>query len=388
MTESRKPRALFLSPEAPVAGAGGGGLRSASLLEYLRAKYEVQVFSFTLPHHSKSTIARVWRNGWRFIRGAPPLLDRFAGFESQLAAVLDRHYDLGVIEHFWCAPYARVLRPHCDRLVLDLHNIESRLAETHALATRGTQDTRRLESIATHRFAAAYRREEREWLPQFDLLLVTSEDDRRRVDDLSVDHPRAVVYPNALPEIVRPAVAESNSIVFSGNLEYHPNIEGVRWFAAQIWPRIRQRAPDVTPGVTSSLTWKLVGRNDHAVRAIVANLDGITFTGAVDDAIAALASAKVCVVPLLSGSGTRFKILEAWAAARAVVSTTLGAEGLGAIDGQDLLIADDADSFANAVIRLLGEPTLRRRLGEAGRALYLDRFTWPVAWRALASAGI
>ncbi len=373
MTESRRRRALFLSPEAPVAGAGGGGLRSASLLEYLRSKYDVEVFSFTLPHHSKSPIARVWRNGWRFLRGAPPLLDRFAGFESQLAPVLDgRRYDLGVIEHFWCAPYARALRSHCDRLVLDLHNIESRLADSHARATRG------LESIATRRFAAAYEKKEREWLPQFDLLLVTSEDDHRRIDYLR--HPRVVVYPNALPEIPQPAVAESNSIVFSGNLEYHPNIEAVRWFAARIWPRIRSRAPETV--------WKLVGRNEHAVRAIVGKGEGIAFTGPIDDAIAALASAKVCVVPLLSGSGTRFKILEAWAAARAVVSTTLGAEGLGAIDGQHLLIADDADSFADAVLRLLDDDGLRGRLGAAGRALYLDRFTWPAAWRALESAGI
>jgi glycosyltransferase involved in cell wall biosynthesis len=230
------------------------------------------------------------------------------------------------------------------------------------------------------RFAAAYRRLEREWLPQFDLLLVTSGDDRRRVN-----HPNAVVYPNALPEIPRPAslstnVAESHSIIFSGNLEYHPNVEAVRWFAAQIWPRIRDRAP--------GLTCTLAGRNEHAVRAIVAASAGITLTGPIDDAIATLAGAKVCVVPLLSGSGTRFKILEAWAAARAVVSTTLGAEGLGAVDGQHLLIADDAASFANAVVRLLDDSALRRRLGDAGRALYLDRFTWPAAWRALETAGI
>src|ERR1700688_2484559 len=130
-------RALFLSPEAPVPGAGGGGLRSASLLEYTRAPSHVQVFSFHLPHHSKSPWARAWRNGRRFIRAAPPLLDRFAGFESQLNPVLGDRYSLGVIEHFWCAPYARALRPHCDRLVLDLHNIESQLARTHARAAGG-----------------------------------------------------------------------------------------------------------------------------------------------------------------------------------------------------------------------------------------------------------
>jgi hypothetical protein len=205
--------ALFLSPETPVAGSGGGGLRSASLLAYLRSHYEVRVASFTLPHHSKSTAARVWRNARRFVRGAPPLFDRYSGFEAQLEPFLDRRYRTGVIEHFWCASYATALRPHCDRLVLDLHNIESELARTHALATGG------LKGVAGKRFATSYARLERRWIPEFDVVLVTSEADRRRVD-----HPSLHVFPNALPEIARPDVAESDSIVFSGNLEYHPNV--------------------------------------------------------------------------------------------------------------------------------------------------------------------
>lgn len=388
-------RALFLSPETPSPGAGGGGLRSASLLEYLRARYAVQVFSFHLPHHSKSRLARVRRNGWRFVRAAPPLLDRFAGFESQLDPALNSgRYSLGVIEHFWCAPYARTLRPHCDRLVLDLHNIESQLAHSHARALHG------IESIAMSRFARAYERLEREWLPQFDILLVASQEDRRRVAGLSAAHAQVIVYPNALPDWwgrrsgrlpenaqAAPETTEPGSdtsqpptVVFSGNLEYHPNVEAVRWFHAQIWPRIRARAPGVK--------WTLVGCNEHAVRPLVAGDDRILLTGPVDDAVAILANAQVCVVPLLSGSGTRFKILEAWAAARAIVSTSLGAEGLGAKHEQHLLIADGPDAFAEATLRLLDDPVLRRRLGEAGRELYLDRFTWRVAWRALESAGI
>ena len=359
--------ALFLTPESPVAGAGGGGLRSASLLEYLRRRYVVQVASFTLPRHSKSTIARAWRNGARLLRGRPPLLDRYSGFESQLDPVLRGfRYRLGVIEHFWCAPYARVLRPHCDLLVLDLHNVESELARSHARATRG------LEAVAFSRFAAAYGRLEREWLPKFDILLVASEEDRQRVE-----HPNVHVYPNALPEIPRPDVDETDCIVFSGNLEYHPNIEAVKWFRSQIWPIVRERCP--------SVEWRVVGSNQHA---IVRLLDDprIVLTGPVDDAVAVLAQAKVCLAPLLSGSGTRFKILEAWAAARAVVSTTVGAEGLGAKSGEHLLLADDPASFADAVVSLIESPVQRRQLGDAGRKLYLDRFTWPVAWEKLDEA--
>lgn len=359
---SKKNSALFLSPEEPVVGAGGGGLRSASLLEYLRARYDVQVARFDLPHHSKAAVARVWRNALRFARGIPPLVDRFAGCEAQLAPLLDgRSYEVAVIEHFWCAPYAAALRPHCKTLVIDLHNIESELARTHAEAAGG------LTGIAMRRFAASYRRLEAEWLPRFDLVLAASEEDARRVT-----HPNVCVYPNALPVIEPPRVEEEDCIVFSGNLEYHPNIEAVRWFAREIWPRIT-KAPE----------WRLVGRNEHAVRGMLRGDSRITFTGSVDDAVAELARARVCVVPLRSGSGTRFKILEAWAAGRAVVSTTLGAEGLGAISGEHLWIADDPREFAAAVDRLIAAPELRRQLGEAGRKLYLEKFTWPAAWARL-----
>jgi glycosyltransferase involved in cell wall biosynthesis len=358
---SSENNVLFISPEAPVAGWGGGGLRSASLVEFLKSRYAVQVAGFTLPRHSKSPAARVWRNGWRLVRGAPPLFDRYAGFEAQLAPFFDRHYRLGVIEHFWCASYARALRPHCDVLVLDLHNIESELARTHAAATAGVQ------AIAGRRFASAYARLERKWIPEFDVVLVASEADRRRVD-----HPSVHVFPNALPEIARPDVAESDSIVFSGNLEYHPNIEAVRWFSKKVWPLVR-----------TSATWRLIGRNPEAFAGMVAADQRIELVGPVTDAVVEIARSKVAIVPLLSGSGTRFKILEAWAAQRPVVSTTIGAEGLGALEGEHLLIADTAPEFAAAIVRLLGDGALRRKLGEAGRALYLDRFTWAAAWRTL-----
>ncbi|HUA85038.1 MAG TPA: glycosyltransferase [Bryobacteraceae bacterium] len=366
MTQPGRPSArnsaLFLSPEEPVTGAGGGGLRSASLLEYLRGKYEVTVARFNVPYHSRAFAARVWRNGWRLLRGVPPLVDRFAGFEAQLGPVLrGRPYEIGVVEHFWCAPYARALRPHCRTLVLDLHNVESELARTHARAAGGFQ------GIALGRFADAYKRLEDEWLPQFDRVLVASEDDARRVR-----HPDICVYPNALPVIEVPRVVEEHCIAFSGNLEYHPNIEAVRWFAREIWPRVSQTGE-----------WRLVGCNEHAVRSIVKSDRRITFTGAVKDAVAELARAAVCVAPLRSGSGTRFKILEAWAAGRAVVSTTLGAEGLGAQSGEHLWIADEPAEFAAAVDALLADADRRRALGEAGRRLYLEKFTWPAAWARL-----
>jgi polysaccharide biosynthesis protein PslH len=359
------PRALFLSPEPPVAGAGGGGLRSASLLAYLRQKYSVDVVDFKLRPHSTSPPARIWRNAIRLARGVPPLFDRYSGYESQLESRLgDSTYALGVVEHFWCASYATHLRPHCTRLVLDLHNIESELARTHARAASWPA------SWASARFAEQYRSLEREWLPKFDLVLVASEEDRHRVE-----HPHVLVYPNALQERGPVAAEEDDCIVFSGNLEYHPNIEAVRWFRSRVWPLLRERCP--------GMEWRLVGRNPQAVASLTAGDERIRVMGPVEDAIAEIARAKACVVPLLSGSGTRFKILEAWAAERAVVSTSIGAEGLGARDQEHLLIANDPAAFAAAIERVWNDAGLRRTLGEAGGKLYRQNFTWTAAWRSL-----
>jgi glycosyltransferase involved in cell wall biosynthesis len=364
-SEQSAKRALFLSPEAPVAGSGGGGLRSASLLEYLRQSYSVDVVDFTLKPHSKSFAAKAWRNSVRLLRGVPPLFDRYSGYEDQLAARLGAaKYELGVVEHFWCAAYAPILRARCRTLVLDLHNIESDLALTHARAARWPA------SWASGRFAEAYRRLEREWLRHFDILLVASEEDAGRVE-----HPHVIVYPNALPAIPVPNVPEENCIVFSGNLEYHPNREAVRWFRSSVWPLIRERSP--------GLEWRLIGKNPEAVAQWTSGDDRIRVVGPVDDAVAEIARAKVAVVPLLSGSGTRFKILEAWAAERAVVSTQIGAAGLGGVNGEHLLIAEGSSAFAKAVLGLLEDAPLRAKLGQAGRRLYLDRFTWAPAWAML-----
>ena len=183
------------------------------------------------------------------------------------------------------------------------------------------------------------------------------------------------VYPNAIP--LPPSVLGKREcvIVFSGNLEYHPNISAVRFFRSEVWPLLRERWP--------ALTWRLVGKNPGAVKAWTAGDARIEVTGPVPDAVAELARAAIAVVPILAGSGTRLKILEAWAAALPVVSTRLGAEGLQAEDGRDLLLADSGAEFAAAVSRLLECDDLRQELGQAGRRLLEQEFTWERAWEKL-----
>jgi glycosyltransferase involved in cell wall biosynthesis len=164
-------------------------------------------------------------------------------------------------------------------------------------------------------------------------------------------------------------------VVFSGNMEYHPNLGAVRFFRAEVWPLLRARWP--------ALVWRLVGKNPAAVSRFTSGDPRIQVTGQVDDAVRELARARVAAVPLLTGSGTRFKILEAWSAGLPVVSTTLGAEGLPARDGEHLLLADGGPAFADAVTRVLENANLRRQLGQAGRLLLETEFTWDSAWKML-----
>src|SRR5438105_10296156 len=156
-------RALFLVPEAPYPLYGGGALRSASLLEYLSRRYDVDVIVFRepsapdpaqlfpaglareihvieLPRHNKGLVARSARNALRLARGVPPLIDRFGGFSADIAGFLDgRRYDLAVVEHFWCAPYLEQVSRASAKTVLDLHNIESLLHQRCARIGSGPE---------------------------------------------------------------------------------------------------------------------------------------------------------------------------------------------------------------------------------------------------------
>ena len=385
-------RALLLVPEAPYPMHGGGALRSASILSYLAPRYEVDVIVFRepgapdpallfpaglareihvldLPYHRKDPISRTARNALRLARGIPPLVDRFSGFAASVAAfVQGRRYEVAVIEHFWCAPYWEQIAPVSRRTVLNMHNIESVLHARCASSELGPQ------ALAHSIFHRAARDLEAAWLPRYEQVLTASTEDAR-IARLIAPGAKVTVYPNAIPFVPRLAAIERDVVAFSGNLAYHPNVSAARYFHNEIWPVLRERWP--------ALVWRLIGKNPGGVRQHTNGDSRIELSGAVESAIAELAAAKVVVVPLLTGSGTRFKVIEAWAAGRAVVSTTIGAEGLPARHAENLLIADDAWRFADSVSRLLTNSALRARLGETGRALFESEFTWEAAWRKL-----
>lgn len=158
-------------------------------------------------------------------------------------------------------------------------------------------------------------------------------------------------------------------LVFTGSMDWYPNEDAMLYFMGAILPRIRQDVPDV------SLT--VVGRNPSARLAEAASTVGVQVTGTVDDIRPHVDEAAVYVVPLRVGGGTRLKIFEALAMGKAVVSTTVGAEGLPLIPGEHFLRADDPADFARAVVALLRDPNRRQALGMAGRRLVEERYAWP-----------
>lgn len=386
--------ALLLAPEPPYPITGGGAMRTASLLHFLASRYRVHVVTFTvgdgpdpeaplpantaeqcdwihLPHHRKTLAARVARNTLRLCRGVLPLSDRFSDRRSrrQVAqAIAGRRYALAVLEHFWCAAFLEMLRPRADFLVIDMANVESAL---HAHCARTEQWPARWAHRAFARIAT---QAEKDLLPQFDLVLATSQADQQKIRELA-PRARVAVYANAIPLRFTDSIAEEHCVAFSGNLEYHPNVAAVRFFARRVWPELRERDPH--------LRWRLIGRNEWAVRDEINGDPRIETTGAVEDPLRELARARLVVVPVLAGSGTRVKILEAWAAGRAVVSTRLGAEGLPARDGDNLLLADTPDEILQAVLALLRDDNLRHRLGQAGRRIIERDLCWPAVWDKL-----
>lgn len=384
---------MVISPEAPYPLDGGGALRTASLLCYLSSRYEVDLIAFRhtgqkitealphelvrscrvveLRHHKNDFYARASRNAARLIQGRPPLIDRFSGYESQIESLLEQMnqtYELALLEHFWSASYLPLVKRVARRVILDLHNIES---AWHA----GCADAASLPRSLIHRtFARGARQFEGKFLPLCDLALTTSVDDARLVEAISRGLP-VCVYPNAIPWRELPPQQPDHAIAFSANMEYEPNRTAVKWFLEEIWPDLHRQFP--------TLILRLIGKNPHAISKFIGDSKNVECTGWVEDTLPLLAAAQVCIAPLRSGSGTRLKIIEAWAAGRPVVSTTKGAEGLGAIDGQSILLADTPHLFGESIKRLLLDPGLRQKIAISGRELFEAKFTWTVAWKTL-----
>jgi glycosyltransferase involved in cell wall biosynthesis len=273
---------------------------------------------------------------------------------------------------------------HCDlrqappgerspALIVDSHNIDYDLARQYARA--GGNLARRLYAAANWR---KLRREELGTYRAADGVYLCSVADERRLLD-EIPGARTVVIPNAADVTYyqpRPAdpPPDGRTVVFFGLLSYQPNVDGVIHFVQDIWPRIAAAHPQAR--------CKIIGGSPPPALLALAG-PRIEFTGFVPDLRPHLAEAAAVVVPLRFGGGTRLKIVEAMAMGKAIVSSALGAEGIEAVAGRDLLIEDQPEAFANAVNRLLAEPALAVRIGRSARQLAEQRYAWSAAARAL-----
>jgi glycosyltransferase involved in cell wall biosynthesis len=207
------------------------------------------------------------------------------------------------------------------------------------------------------------------------LTIAVSDDDRDRLAEMSPGS-RVVSIPTGVNTnyfVPRRDSEVPARLVFSGSMDWHPNEDAVCYFVDTILPRVRAEFPETT--------FTIIGRNPSARVRELAAQPGIFVTGTIDDVRPAIAEGSVYVVPLRAGSGTRIKIFEALAMGKAVVSTTVGAEGLALESGRHFLAADTPHDFANAVIRLLRDPARRQALGDAGRALVDANYSWATVSR-------
>jgi glycosyltransferase involved in cell wall biosynthesis len=204
-----------------------------------------------------------------------------------------------------------------------------------------------------------------------DLVIAVSEDDRKRLQALAPGS-RCVATPTGVDvsyfQPATPRREDPNRLVFTGSMDWFPNEDAILFFLDAILPRIRAQVPAVTLSV--------VGRNPSARLRTAAEGAGVVVTGTVDDVRPYVDEAAVYIVPLRAGGGTRLKIFEALAMGKAVVSTTVGAEGLDLTPGRDVAIADQPDEFAKTVVALLCDPGRRHALGHAGRLLVQRRYSW------------
>jgi glycosyltransferase involved in cell wall biosynthesis len=260
-------------------------------------------------------------------------------------------------------------------LVVDSHNIDYDLARQYARA--GNSLTRRLYAEANWR---KLRREELGTYRNADgVYLCSAADERHLLDQLP--GVRTAVIPNAADvEYFHPRPPDpppdGRTVVYFGLLSYVPNVDGVIHFVKDIWPRIAEAHPEARCKIIG-------GRPPQSLLALAG--PRVELTGFVSDLRPHLAAAAAVVVPLRLGGGTRLKIVEAMAMGKAIVSTTLGAEGIEAVPGRDLLVEDEPAAFADAVNRLLAEPGLAACIGQRARQLAVERYAWSGAARALES---
>lgn len=305
---------------------------------------------------------RLWRAFKNLFSRRSYILERFysTGLADRLREKLQENdYAWIQIESLFMAPYIPLIRACTGtKVVVRPANVESEIWRRLSRKAFG------LKRLYYKLLAKRLEREEIAWLNRADLVLPLTDRDTatfRRLGVVAPMHTLSVGMADTLaPVEVEP---EYPSIFYIGALNWLPNIEGIDWFLKKVWPHIHRRCPD--------LTFYLAGRYMPS-RLRNLRMDKVVVMGEVEDAKTFMASKGVMVVPVLSGSGIRIKIMEGMVAGRPVVTTTMGAEGLDYTPGKDLWIADTEEAFAEAVEYAVTHREEAEQVGDNGRRLMLE----------------
>ena len=399
-------RLLFLTPQFPYPPHKGTTLRNYYLVAGMAARHEVDLLAFVESEDELrrttplSTLCRridgvlvprrglVRRAADTFLSPWPDMGLRLwsPAFAAKLRAWLaDTHYDVVEVEGIELARYTLqdAGRKGQDGIrntqyVYDAHNCE------YLLQQRTFETDAR---IPARWIGAAYSFVQWRKLRRFEAATCRAADRVIAVSDADADALRRLapglgvtVAPNGVdvasyaaptppPSACAPSGERSGraDLVFTATMDFRPNVDAVLWFAQEVLPLIRQEEP--------SARFMVVGRNPHRRLNVLRGRADVTLTGAVDDVKPYIAGAAVYVAPLRVGGGTRFKILEAGAMGKAMVSTSLGCEGFPVENGRELLVADSPRAFADAVVALLRDPARCAELGAAARVFVQD-YDW------------
>jgi polysaccharide biosynthesis protein PslH len=396
-------RILWLNTNLLLPLDKGGKLRTWHLMRHLAARHEITCVSFAdsaRPAADRMGMSAVCadlvtiprretpKEGLRFhASAARHLLDRQPYAVAQYRS---RAYRRAVRDALAQNTYDRLV---CDFLVpavnlparlpcpsvLFTHNVEAEIWRRHAETETGG-----LRKWLYRQQWKRMLRFEGLTVGRFDRVLAVSDADR---DTLQRLYPRQLAAPvSVIPTGVdtqyfapQPAVVEgARRLVFTGSMDWLPNADGVQFFCREILPLVRLAEPDVT--------FTIVGRSPTPAVRRLAQESGVEVTGRVEDVRPYLGRSAVYVVPLRIGGGTRLKIFEAMSAGRAVVSTSVGAEGLPTENGRHLLLADTPEDFARSVIALLRDVPARMAIEQQARALVTERYDWAAAAAHLETA--
>lgn len=387
---------LFLTSQFPYPPRQGGALRSWGLISTLARRHEVSLLAFGDPSEAAGTPVQDLLRTVEVVPEPPPrplsrrlrdllltsrpdmaLRLESPAYRRRLEDMLARHrFDLVLIEGIEMAPFLDVVekaRPR-PRVLFDDFNCEY-LLQKRAFLTDVRYPWRWHGALYSLIQWRRLRRYEADLCRRADFVVAVSEADAEALRAL-VPGLSPTVVPNGVdvsaydPRTPPAPGMGAHALVFTGKMDFRPNVDAVLWFAGEVLPLVRREVPDAH-------FW-VVGQRPHPRLASLRGNPAVTLTGYVEDTRPYIAGAAVYVAPMRIGGGTRLKLLEAMAMERAIVATRLGAEGYEVRDGEELLLADDAASFARAVVALLRDPARRAALGRAARRFVESRYDWRV----------